>query len=178
MTHRLVTLAPGDGTRLSVLHAEGFEHEWPAGDFDRLLGEPWTLALGLARMTGDEEADGRLDAFLMVQLLGDEGDLLTIAVARRARRQGLARRLILDTARHLAEQGVRRILLDVAADNQAARALYAGLGFQEDGVRRRYYRRADGVEVDALLLSRDLTWPMVASGLERRLDASRGHDPA
>ena len=178
MTHRLVTLSPGEGTQLTALHAEGFEHEWPAQDFDRLLGEAGTLGLGYARTWRDRSPAGQLEAFLIVQRVIDQADLLTLAVARHARRQGLARRLVETTADRLARLGVRRFLLDVAADNQPARALYAGIGFREDGVRKRYYQRANGETVDALLLSRDLVSPMVASGLTGQLDASRNHDPA
>jgi ribosomal protein S18 acetylase RimI-like enzyme len=47
----------------------------------------------------------------------------------------------------------------VAADNDAAIALYAerGLGLRPVGRRRRYYRPVGDVGVDALIMSRELS---------------------
>jgi ribosomal-protein-alanine N-acetyltransferase len=48
-------------------------------------------------------------------------------------------------------RGVRRVFLEVRESNGGARAFYSGLGFAQQGRRRKYYQ--DPVE-DALLLSR------------------------
>ena len=50
----------------------------------------------------------------------------------------------------------RKVFLEVAEDNAAARALYAKLGFQEIGRRRAYYKRPGGA-VDALTLGLELS---------------------
>jgi ribosomal-protein-alanine N-acetyltransferase len=50
------------------------------------------------------------------------------------------------------------MFLEVAADNTAARALYAAAGYQQVGQRRGYY--AGGI--DALVLARPLTSGAVA----------------
>ncbi|MFA4893699.1 GNAT family N-acetyltransferase, partial [Brevundimonas sp.] len=55
-----------------------------------------------------------------------------------------------------AARGARRLFLEVAEDNEAARALYGRAGFSEAGRRPRYYARADGSRRDALLLALDL----------------------
>lgn len=92
----------------------------------------------------------------MGRVIADEAELLTLAVAPPARRQGLGRGLLahfLDEARR---RGATRAFLEVAADNGPACALYQAGGFAEDGRRRGYYRGPDGVVVDALLLSRAL----------------------
>ena len=44
-------------------------------------------------------------------------------------------------------------MLEVRADNPAARALYAGAGFEQLSMRRRYYQPGD---VDALVLRKRL----------------------
>ncbi len=48
---------------------------------------------------------------------------------------------------------VKRLFLEVAADNDAAIALYEGLGFKIVGARKAYYQRAGGVNVDAVILA-------------------------
>ena len=78
----------------------------------------------------------------------EHGDIQTIAVAPESRGLGLGRGLMhaLITAarrRHVAE-----LFLEVRADNPIARSLYDSLGFEQIGVRPRYYR--DGV--DAILM--------------------------
>ena len=72
--------------------------------------------------------------------VGSEGDIQTIALSPVARGAGHGRRLmnaLLDAA---AERGVREVFLEVRADNPVARSLYASLGFEEIGVRPRYYQ--------------------------------------
>ncbi|WP_307859065.1 ribosomal protein S18-alanine N-acetyltransferase [Desertivibrio insolitus] len=88
-----------------------------------------------------------------------EGDIQTIAVAPTARRTGLGRRLmtaLLDEARR---RRVREVFLDVRVDNPNAQALYRSLGFEEIGVRKRYYQPDD---VDALVMRLQLPKEEVA----------------
>ena len=56
------------------------------------------------------------------------------------------------SARRCAAADVR-VFLEVAEDNDAGSALYAERGLRPVGRRRRYYRRAGDVAVDALIMS-------------------------
>lgn len=78
-------------------------------------------------------------------------DVMTIAVAPDARSRGYGRRLLDWLIEAAGQAGCQALLLEVRADNAAARALYAGAGFEQVSVRRRYYQ-PDGV--DALVLRR------------------------
>lgn len=93
--------------------------------------------------TGDE---GSLVGYAVVASAGDVVDVQRIVVHPTHRRQGLARRLL---AAVLADVP-QRVLLEVAADNEAAIGLYEGTGFTEVARRERYYR--DGS--DALVMQR------------------------
>ena len=75
---------------------------------------------------GEQEAP---DAVARLALAGEWGGLYAVATLPRARRRGLARALAGALAIAAAEQGVERLWLQVLADNTAAHALYAGLGF-------------------------------------------------
>lgn len=84
---------------------------------------------------------------------GEVSDVMTIAVLPRARRTGLGRRLLDELVTRAHAAGAQRVLLEVRADNAAARALYARRGFVLLRTRRGYYPGG----VDALVLALDLT---------------------
>jgi [ribosomal protein S18]-alanine N-acetyltransferase len=95
--------------------------------------------------------DGRrIVGYAALSCNDDTADLLRVAVHPDRRRQGVARRLCTET---LAAAGVAdvRVLLEVAADNAPALALYERLGFTEIDRRRRYYAG----EVDAVVMQRE-----------------------
>ncbi|CAM5413978.1 GNAT family N-acetyltransferase [Leifsonia shinshuensis] len=68
-------------------------------------------------------------AVARLALVDDWAGLYAVATLPEARRRGLARSLAVALAGAAGERGVRRLWLQVLADNAAAHALYAGLGF-------------------------------------------------
>ena len=94
--------------------------------------------------------------FALGRVAGPEAELLTLAVHPRARRRGLGRALVAAFEAEAAARGAAEVLLEVAATNHAARALYARLGYVAVGRRPGYYRRAGAPPVDALVLRRGL----------------------
>ncbi|MDI1460628.1 GNAT family protein [Catellatospora sp. KI3] len=67
--------------------------------------------------------------------------------------RGLGSDAVRTLARHLiAERGHHRLVIDPAADNTAAIACYAKVGFRPVGVLRRYERGPDGTWHDGLLM--------------------------
>ncbi len=94
--------------------------------------------------------------FVMGQLAADEAEILSIGVAKDWQRKGIGRRLVDGLARAVARAEVKRVFLEVAADNAAALALYSRLGFTETGRRKGYYERKGKPPVDALRLTLDV----------------------
>ena len=86
------------------------------------------------------------------RVAADEAEILTLAVAPPARRQGRGRALLEAAFAEMAARAAAKVFLEVSTANTGARALYAAVGFTEVGRRRRYYH--DGA--DALLMRRDL----------------------
>lgn len=80
------------------------------------------------------------------QVAPDEFEILNLAVALESRRKGIARSLLLDT---LTLPG--RWFLEVRASNFHARELYRSTGFQEAGIRQKYYQNPNE---DAIVLVR------------------------
>ena len=92
-------------------------------------------------------ASPRVRGLAVVWTVADEAQLLEVAVHPAWRRQGVGAALVAAVLARAPAGGT--IVLEVAASNTAARALYASYGFVETGRRKRYYR--DGG--DALLLA-------------------------
>lgn len=90
--------------------------------------------------------------FILVRAAGGEAEVLTLAVAPTAGRQGIGTALVIGALAGSLARGAAVLFLEVSEHNAAARGLYAALGFAEVGRRRRYY--ADGT--DALVLSQPL----------------------
>ena len=134
-------MTPPDPSVLAALHAQAFAAPWDAAAFADLLAQPGVFAV--------VETDG----FILIRLVLDEAEILTLAVRPAARRAGLGGRLVGQGAVQAAQGGANRLFLEVAEDNVAARALYARAGFIEAGRRRGYYARADGSREDALVLT-------------------------
>ena len=130
---------------LAALHAEAFSAPWDARAFADLLAQPGVLL----RI----EADG----FILIRVVLDEAEILTLAVRPGARRQGLGRRLVERACVAAKDAGAAILFLEVAEDNAAARVLYARAGFVEIGRRKAYYAGPDGRRIDALVLHRDLS---------------------
>lgn len=145
MTHAIVILRPDDAERMARLHVRAFAQPWSRADFESSLAITANLALAI-----ESDQSNELAAFCLVQFAGDTAEILTLVTSPDCHRQGLATSLLNAAFRRAGERGVARFLLDVAEDNDAARALYSRHGFVEDGRRRNYY----GPGRDGLLLSR------------------------
>jgi ribosomal-protein-alanine N-acetyltransferase len=132
------------------LHAAAFpEDPWERSALARLLALPKIharLAVHDAHPVG----------FILALVVGGEAEILTLCVDPGVRRGGVARVLLADLYTAAQAVGSARVVLEVAADNAAARALYAAEGFAAVGRRPFYYRRRDAAAADALILARPL----------------------
>lgn len=134
--------AAADAAQLAALHAEAFDAPWDAQAFAALLAQPGVFAV--------VEPDG----FILIRRVLDEAEILTLAVRPGARRAGLGGRLTGRGAVLAAQAGATRLVLEVAEDNPAGRALYDRAGFRAVARRPGYYR---GGQMDALVMERTLT---------------------
>jgi [ribosomal protein S18]-alanine N-acetyltransferase len=87
------------------------------------------------------EVQGQVCGFTAVWSVAGEVELHDIVVDAQHRGQGLGGQLL---AALRSVVGPAPIFLEVRADNAPARALYARMGFEQVGTRRRYY--ADGCD--------------------------------
>lgn len=136
-------MTPADMARL---HAACFTtpRPWSEAEFASLLALPDCFALN--------DSTG----FVLGRAIAGEAELLTLAVDPQSRRHGIGRALLARFATEAAARGATTAFLEVAAANVGARALYAGAGWHQTGLRRRYYRAPDGSADDAVVMSRPL----------------------
>lgn len=138
-----------DAPKMAGLHAEAMPDEpWDAAALTAILD-------GGARGLGTRDGDGALLGFVLVRTAADEAEILTICVGEAARRRGVGAALLRAACAAAAKDGAETMFLEVAADNDAAQALYAAAGFAEVGRRRGYYRRGES-KVDAIVMSASL----------------------
>ena len=139
-----------DVPELARIHGASFHRGWGEGEFETMLTARNTLVHRL-RM------GRRTIGFAVSRMAADEAEILSIAVAANQRGRGLSRDLLLTHLGHLAGRGVGRVFLEVEENNQPARRLYERGGFAVAGRRERYYREANGEQLNALLMRRDLS---------------------
>jgi ribosomal-protein-alanine N-acetyltransferase len=123
----------------AAIHAAAFPpaETWGADAF--------ALQLALPGVFGLLDTRGGM---LLARVAAGDAEVLTLAVAPHARRQGVARTLLSAAMTEARVRGATVLFLEVATANVAAQALYREAGLIEVARRRRYY--ADGS--DAIVL--------------------------
>lgn len=130
-----------DVPALAELEKSSFSDPWSerllAETMESVYDEVWVLAL----------ADGTLAGYLNARFLGDEGELMRIAVRPDLRGFGYSRKLMERLVKSAGEKGAKDLTLEVRAGNAPALNLYKSWGFQAEAVRKDYYRnpREDAV---------------------------------
>lgn len=151
--YSVMPLDEADATVLARLHKEDFVRPWSDGEFASLLSQDTVFGFSV-REIGNGKA-GPL-GFILARHAADEGEVLTVAVARAHRRKGHGWRLMDAVLRELHSRRASALFLEVDETNAAAVALYKRLGFRQVGLRPRYYQSADKARSGALVMRRDL----------------------
>jgi ribosomal-protein-alanine N-acetyltransferase len=98
---------------------------------------------------------------------GDVAQVMTIGTARAYQHRGVGRQLLQALVDRSVTLRASALFLEVATDNAKAIALYEQFGFEQVGVRKRYYQPEDK---DAYVMRRDLA----AAARDRAGDAPAG----
>jgi ribosomal-protein-alanine N-acetyltransferase len=133
---------------MAALHASAFAGQgrgWSAREFATLQESPHVFVCGTVK------------GFALGRCAADEAELLTLATDPDQRRKGIAKAALAAFEAEAARRGATRAFLEVAEDNQAARALYMGTGYCEIARREAYYERPGALSVAAILLEKALT---------------------
>jgi [ribosomal protein S18]-alanine N-acetyltransferase len=129
---------------LAILHQACFpEDPWDVTAITEIMGIP-----GFFGRVASE--DGMPVGFALALDLGTECEILSLGVVPDRRRDGIGSALLDAVCCEALRRGAAGVALEMAVDNDAARALYVTRGFIPVGRRRNYYRQR-GRLVDALI---------------------------
>ena len=144
---RLEQMTDAHVAQIAQLEKQCFSDPWSeksvASELNNRLSL-WLVALDGATVAG----------YIGSQSVGDEADMMNVAVHPDYRRRGIARELVMGLVAALGEKGVHSLALEVRASNAPAIALYEQLGFTQVGRRPNYYRNP---KEDALILRKEWT---------------------
>lgn len=131
------------------MHAASFSQD--AADhltrdgFARLAESKDAIILGV-------QAKRKCLGYALMRELGDEAEILSLAVSPHVHNMGLGRKLLNTCIAVAGDKKIKKIFLEVSITNKIAVALYQSCGFQICGLRKGYYRHRSGSVVDALIM--------------------------
>jgi len=134
---RFRPVVEADLPRLMAIEAAGFPHPWSEALLRAELAHAWSIQR--AAVAPGPDPGGRILGYIIFWLVHDEIHVLNVGTAPEARRRGLARALMDEAVAIGRETGARLSTLEVRRSNAPAIALYRALGYQEVGIRPRYY---------------------------------------
>ena len=142
------TLSPSDAPAVTKILQQAPEAaNWSGKSFEELLA--WSGGVALA-----SETIGELSGFLFGRQVGDEAEILNLAMIPDRRRLGEGGALLSAALEEFRRRGVSRVFLEVRESNAAAITFYLKYGFAKSGRRPGYYR--DPVEA-AIVMEKKLT---------------------
>ena len=122
-----------------------FSDPWSVNSITSELNNPLSLWLVAVE-------DGNLAGYVGSQSVLGWADMMNLAVAPEYRRCGVGERLVCELIKHLQDNQVSCITLEVRESNENAIRLYNKLGFQQVGCRPNYYRNP---KENALILRKE-----------------------
>lgn len=127
-------MQPEDLKEVSRIESETFSVPWSEQGFAASLEEE--AACYLTVLYG-----GKIVGYCgMLQVL-DEADITNVAVSRDYRGCGIGFAMLKELLRYGAQRGVAGFTLEVRESNAAAIALYEKLGFENCGIRKKFYEK-------------------------------------
>ena len=115
-----------------ILRASPEASQWTEWGFKELLG--WRGVLALV-----SEDARKVSGFIVGRQVGEEAEILNLAVIVANRRKGEGRALLKAALDEFRTRQVSRVFLEVRESNEAGIAFYARHGFSKTGKRAGYY---------------------------------------
>ncbi len=118
---------------ITEIYNNSFSKPWQEDDFIKLLNNPSAKGFIIENY-----------AFVIIQAIDDEAEIITIAVTKKNRNQGLGKKLL-----QKIKEDFSKVFLEVNETNVPALNLYSSVGFKKSGIRKKYYNKTD----DAIMMT-------------------------
>lgn len=138
----------GDASFLFRLRQQSTGSSWTEDEVVALLQNPLVFGWGVFHQW---EGVG----FILFYSNGETVDILEFVVDSSYRRQGLGEILYQHAEAGVQKKALTKILLEVSVENLGAQNFYRKKGFNEIGLRKRYYQSSQGKD-DALVMHKRL----------------------
>jgi len=135
------------GTIMNI-ERRAYPFPWTAGTFRDCL-----CAGYLARVL---ELTSQPVGYGLISVAANEAHVLNLSIDPHFQSRGYGRYLLRALLSLAQDHDAQRVFLEVRPSNQFARALYESEGFNEIGVRKRYYPATPPQREDALVMAREL----------------------
>lgn len=115
---------------------------------------PWSKACFVSEVTNKLahyigiKVDNKLAGYIGIWFIIDEAHITNVAVNPSCRKIGLANKLLQAALRLCHKHDIIAITLEVRDSNIPARNLYRKFGFEEEGIRKKYYEDGE----DAIIM--------------------------
>ncbi|MBQ3022262.1 MAG: ribosomal protein S18-alanine N-acetyltransferase [Clostridia bacterium] len=138
----IFTATEDDISAISKMEQEYFTDSWSENSIRTQLQNKRIVVL---------KSLGEVIGYTIFMTAADEGEILRIAINKNIRKGGLGKKLLISAIDKMKNEGANEIFLEVRESNSSAIALYESVGFEEIGIRKKYY---DGKE-DAILYKKE-----------------------
>lgn len=138
----LRSMAHKDIEILAEMERETFSVPWSDKAFEELFLYPYNIDIVA-------EKDGRIAGCACLTMLGTEGEIDKVMVAKDFRRMGIGTMLVQELLRRAGRAGAAEFTLEVRKSNAAAICLYEKSGFVSEGIRPGFY---DKPREDAVIM--------------------------
>ena len=136
-----------DLNQVLCIEQAAYHYPWSRGIFMDCLSAGYSCQI--------YRQEGTPLAYSVVAYMPDEAHLLNLCVEPGEQGRGLAKILLHEAEKTCLRHDIQSMLLEVRKSNHRAVSLYLKDGFNEIGVRRKYYPARKGRE-DALILAKEL----------------------
>lgn len=135
----LRAMRPSDLQRVAALEVELFGiGAWTYAMLEGELHGPGHYIVAV--VPGTIPGADRVVGYLGMQFDGETCDIATIGVARDSQRLGIGALLMNYLIERATGLDAQAVLLEVAVNNEPAQAMYRRYGFEQIGLRKRYYQ--------------------------------------
>ena len=140
-----------DLAAITAVQVASFADRWSLESVCQLTG-----LMGAIVLVAERPSESAVVGYLIGQVITDEAEIHSVAVAEAARRRGVGRRLLAAFEGLAAGRGAVSVVLEVAEDDPAAKRLYDTAGYAVIARRPGYYRTGRAEPVDAEVRRRAL----------------------